>query len=598
MWRIRSLVLLLAAGACQRTAPAPLPGPMVPADAAAAAPREQTADQQVWHALNRLAFGPRPGDVERVRAMGVDAWIERQLALAADPAGDAATDARVAQAFPTITASIPDLLRDYPRPAQLLRQSRRMGDSVVMTREDTARFVRAQREARAVAQDAMAARVARAVASEAQLREVMVDFWLNHFSVFSGKGGPTRQYLAAYEREAIRPHALGRFRTLLGAVARSPAMLYYLDQWQSVADSGQPTLAPQPRRARRVAALAEAGRMGPLAQQLAQRRPRGLNENYARELLELHTLGVDGGYTQQDIIEVARALTGWTIDQPLQRGTFVFRAAQHDAGAKRVLGTVLPAGRGLEDGEQVLDLAARHPATARFIATKLVRRFVADTPPADLVDRAAEVFRRTDGDLTQVVRTIVRSPEFFSTAAWRAKVKSPFELVVSTVRALGGSADTTPRTIGVLARLGQPVFGHQAPNGWPETGEAWINTGSILQRINFGVAAATGLVPGASAREWPGLAAARAAPAREAQVDLVVRGLLGGYVSSDMRAVLVSGENPLLDRPMPDAPTMSAAGDPDAPVVPELPRARRRPEGDPLVTLIGLALGSPEFQRR
>jgi uncharacterized protein (DUF1800 family) len=571
------LVMMLAvafAGACRSPVASP-PAPMAD-DPMLQAPRDQTADQQVWHALDRLAFGPRPGDVARVRAIGVDAWIEQQLAMPAAAASP--LDQVVAHAFPTTQQPIATLLKDYPQPAQVARRQadrqggmRSPGDAVMLSADDSAALRTAAQRAQRVVAEAGAARVARAVASEAQLREVMVDFWLNHFSVFAGKGGPMRQYLAAYEREAIRPHALGRFRDLLGAVAASPAMLWYLDNWQSVADSTRPTLAPMPRVARRFVARAEAGQMGAIAQQFAQRRPRGLNENYARELLELHTLGVDGGYTQQDIIEVARAFTGWTLEQPQARGTFVFRDFQHDAGEKVVLGVRLAAGRGRDDGEQVLDLVARHPATARFIATKLARRFVSDTPPADLVDRAADVFRRTDGDLTAVVRSIVRSPEFFSNAAWRAKVKTPFELVVSAARALDAAPDTTPRTLLLLARLGQPPFGHQAPNGWPETGDAWINTGSILERISFGVMAASGAMPGASARTSPAYGAAIAATSRDAQVEIVVRGVLGGWVSPDMRAVLVQGENPL---------------------------GERRRTADPLVQLIGLALGSPEFQRR
>lgn len=552
-----------------------MPRPMAD-DPAFSAPREQTADQQVWHALDRLAFGPRPGDVARVRAMGVDAWIEQQLA--ARGSNDAALERLLADAFPTTTAKVSTLLRDYPRPGQIAAQRaartggmRAPGDSVLSTADDSMTLRMAGQRSQRVAVEAGAARLARAVASDAQLNEVLVDFWLNHFSVFAGKGGPMRQYLAAYERDAIRPHVLGRFRDLLGAVASAPAMLWYLDNWQSVADSTRPTLAPPPRAAQRVLARAERGQMGPLAQQFAQRRPRGLNENYARELLELHTLGVDGGYTQQDIIEVARAFTGWTLDQPQARGAFVFRDFQHDAGEKTVLGVRLAAGHGRDDGERVLDIVARHPATARFIAAKLVRRFVSDSPPADLVDRAADVFRRTDGDLTAVVRTIVRSPEFFSDAAWRAKVKSPFELVASAARALDAAPDTTPRTLALLARLGQPPFGHQAPNGWPETGDAWINTGSILERISFGVAAAGGAMAGGSAKTSPAYVTAVSAPSREAQVDVVVRSVLGGWVSPEMRAVLLQGENPLGDR---------------------------RRAADPLVQLVGLALGSPEFQRR
>jgi uncharacterized protein (DUF1800 family) len=442
--------------------------------------------------------------------------------------------------------------------------------------------------------DLQAAKVARAVASERQLQEVMVDFWQNHFSVFAGKGR-TRLYLTQYDRDVVRPRALGKFRDLLGAVARSPAMLFYLDNWQSAADSGHTTLAPPPRA----------------------RRPRGLNENYARELLELHTLGVDGGYTQQDVIEVARALTGWSIDQ--REGAFVFRPAMHDADEKLVLGHRLPGGRGIEDGEQVLDIIARHPATARHIARKLTVRFVSDSPPPELVARAAETYRRTDGDIRAVVRTIVTSPEFFSRAAYRTKVKSPFELVTSALRALNAEIDTTPRTAQIVARLGQPIFGRQTPDGWPESGGEWMNAGAILNRINFGLAVAAGRVPGATLNRWPH-SASLAGAGREAQVAGVVRAVLGGEASPETWTILRSGENPLAGRASTDIADLNDARDTNArgtdandmaagpegsagrPTVRGMragARALDRPvvlEGLPQV--IGLALGAPEFQRR
>jgi uncharacterized protein (DUF1800 family) len=359
--------------------------------------------------------------------------------------------------------------------------------------------------------------------------------------------------LASYERDAIRPYALGRFRDLLGAVAKSPAMLFYLDNWESSAAD-----APAPR-GRRPAKRA---------------RPRGVNENYGRELLELHTLGVDGGYTQQDVIAAARALTGWTIRAPLQGGGFIFRPAMHDTQAKVFLGHTLPAGRGIEDGEALLDIIARHPSTARFIATKLVRRFVSDTPPPALVERAATTFTRTDGDIREVLRTIVTSPEFFSRAAYRSKVKSPFELVVSTARALGAEPDTTPRTARLIDRLGEPLYGHRDPNGYPDMGDAWINTGSILTRINFGLDAAAGRLPGADVAAWAEALGLERMP-RDAQVDAVVRALLDGEASPDTRKVLRSGVNPLLGA-----------------------RGPRAGADGGVKEIAGLALGAPEFQRR
>ncbi|MEN9818318.1 MAG: hypothetical protein RLZ32_2198 [Gemmatimonadota bacterium] len=555
------------------------------APGAPAALREQTADQQLHHVLNRLAFGARPGEVEAVRAMGVDAWIERQLRPETIP--DSAMTAFLS-AYTTLDMSGTELLAAFPPPGAVQAQLARQGGGMVAP-GDSVRLREAGRASARMVGELGSSRVARAVGSERQLEEVLVDFWSNHFSIFSGKDR-TRYFLPEYDALAIRPHAMGTFRALLGAVAQSPAMLTYLDNWQSVADSGRPVLQPvnarvnarvTARGARRRAAAVAAQRNPQLAQ-LAGRR-RGVNENYARELLELHTLGVDGGYTQQDVMEVARAFTGWTLARGAQGGGFVFRPQLHDAGAKVILGTRFPAGRGQEEGEAVLDLLARHPSTARFIATKLARRFVSDTPPPALVARAAETFSRTDGDIRAVVRTIVTSPEFFSTAAYRAKVKSPFELVTSALRAMGAAPDATPRTAQLLGRLGQAPFGHQAPNGYPELGDAWMNTGAILSRINFGVAMGAGRVPGVRLAAWPAAKELARLP-REQQVEGVIRELLGGDVSADTRQVLLSGTNPLLAR--------QGAADSSGMDARPLPPARG------LAQVVGLALGAPEFQRR
>jgi uncharacterized protein (DUF1800 family) len=310
-----------------------------------------------------------------------------------------------------------------------------------------------------------------------------------------------------------------------------------------------------------------------MRQNVNRLRSGGLNENYARELLELHTVGVDGGYTQGDVVEVARAFTGWTIRQPGEGGGFVFRPVMHDAGSKKVLGNTLRAGRGIEDGEQVLDIVARHPSTAHHIARKLAVRLVSDEPPQALIDHAADVFRNTDGDIRETVRAIVTSSEFYSQQAWRSKVKSPFEVVVSALRALEASPDATPRTAQIIASMGQPIYGHQAPNGYPETGEAWLNSGAILNRINFGIAIAAGRVPGAAVDQIAGFDALRNAE-RERQVDAVSATLLGGSVSPETREILTTGENPLLGQ------------------------GGRGPRLQGLPQIVGLALGSPEFQRR
>jgi uncharacterized protein (DUF1800 family) len=557
----------------------PAAGQRAPTAGAPAAPREQTADQQLHHVLNRLAFGARPGEVEAVRALGVDAWIERQLRPETIP--DSAMTTFLAT-YTTLDMSGSELLAEFPPPGAVQAQLARRGGGMVAP-TDSVRLREAGRASARMVGELGSSRVARAVLSERQLEEVLVDFWSNHFSIFSGKDR-TRYYLPEYDALAIRPHAMGTFRELLGAVAKSPAMLTYLDNWQSVADSGRPVLQPvNPRVARRRAAMAaQAAQQNPQLAQLAGRR-RGVNENYARELMELHTLGVDGGYTQQDVIEVARALTGWTLERGLQGGAFVFRPQLHDAGEKVILGTRFKAGRGQEEGEAVLDLLARHPSTARFLATKLARRFVSDTPPAALVERAAATFTRTDGDIRAVVRTIVTSPEFFSSAAYRAKVKSPFELVTSALRAMGAAPDSTPRTAQLLGRLGQAPFGHQAPNGYPETGDAWMNTGAILNRINFGVAMGAGRVPGVRLATWPPARELARLP-REQQVEGVIRELLGGDVSADTRQVLLSGTNPLLARQGATDTTGMAA--------------RPVPSARGLAQVVGLALGAPEFQRR
>jgi uncharacterized protein (DUF1800 family) len=534
--------------------------------------REQTADQQVRHALSRLSFGARPGDVERVRTMGVDRWIESQFhpAQIADERSDAFLDR-----FVIYKKTAAELAEEYPRPKVVAGQQPQL---------DSVQLRQLQMATRQTQVELMTGRVARAVLTDRQLNEVMTDFWLNHFNIFAAKGPQERYLLPAFEDRTIRPNALGKFRTLLGAVVKDPAMLFYLDNWQSQADSGRPRLLVPGRRGGR-------GGLAPNAQQLAaaRRRGAGLNENYGRELLELHTLGVDGGYSQQDVINAARALTGWTMRTPAS-GEFFFNPVFHDAGEKTVLGHRLAAGRGIEDGEELLDIVARHPATAHYIAFKLARRFVSDTPPGALVDRAAATFTKTDGDIAAVMRTIIGSPEFWSSRAYRSKVKSPFEVVVSALRAVDAQGDATPQTANMIATLGQPVYGHQAPNGWPETGDQWMNTGAILNRINFGIALAANRVPGASAFGWSGAAELRTAPL-EQQVDGVARALLGGEISPDTRRILLSGENPFLKTAPPADATMAAG---NAPVRP----AQRLPQLTGLAQIVGLALGSPEFQRR
>jgi uncharacterized protein (DUF1800 family) len=318
--------------------------------------------------------------------------------------------------------------------------------------------------------------------------------------------------------------------------------------------------------------------------------------------MELHTLGVDGGYTQKDVQEVARALTGWTFLRPT--GQFVFTPAVHDADEKVVLGHKLAAGRGIDDGEEVLDIVTKHPSTARFITTKLARYFISDDPPRSVVDRCSAVFAKTDGDIRRTVGCVITGPEFFSRAAYRAKVKTPFEVVASALRAVDAVPDATPRAAQAVAQLGQPIFGRQTPDGWPDRGHAWMNSGAILNRINFGLMVASGRVPGVEAPRVAEIDALRTAT-REVQVDGIVKLLFGGQVSVDTRQVLLSGDNPLVNSLKPDSSMMPAPGPMGPPFGPP-PFGGGRGKAPPprpialqgVSQVLGLVLGAPEFQRR
>jgi len=591
--------------------------------------RELAADQQIVQALNRLTFGPRPGDAQKVRAMGLDKWIDLQL----HPEKIDNTDfEKFAARYDILNQDQNDLLKQFAEGQGERKMVKRdKGDSAGISGEDRKAVQQIGLARRQFIGQLQSERVARAVASNRQLEEVMTDFWLNHFSVFASKGPPQPYYIVEYERDVIRPNALGKFRNLLEAVAKSPAMLFYLDNVRSVADSTHPRLTSpgrggrgipvrgmRPGRGRNGVIGGLIGAIAPrdaldapprqeMQQRVKQLRNGGLNENYGRELLELHTLGVDGGYTQQDVINVARALTGWTLKPPAAGGGFIFRPQMHDAGEKIVLGHKLAAGRGIEDGEDVLDILSRSPATARYIATKLVRRFVADDPPPSLVDEAATVFLETNGDIREVVRTIVTSSELFSRRAFHSKVKSPFEVVASAMRALNAQPDPTPGTAQAIAFLGQPIYGHQAPNGYPETGDAWMNTGAILNRINFGMSVAANRIPGFNLASLPGIDSLRNAP-RQKQVDAVIALLLAGSVSPDTRAVLMKGENPLAASAAANPLDMTAAPSIAGDMMPmaDGPRPAKRlarglapvPQLTGVAQIVGLALGSPEFQRR
>jgi uncharacterized protein (DUF1800 family) len=453
-------------------------------------------DKTLAHVLDRLTFGARLQDVEYLKRIGLRTYIEQQLNP--DRIKDTALEARLDR-FETLDLSTQQIAERYAIPAQQAKKARADGSTKPdpMTREE-------MRQQRLVMSELTEQKLIRAIHSERQLQEVLVDFWFNHFNVFAGKGAD-RILLTSYERDVIRPHVLGSFRELLGATAHSPAMLFYLDNWLSVDPEAAKRLAERQRdmsqRLRRVPFNPRRGRQpggpeDPAARPQNLRRT-GLNENYARELMELHTLGVDGGYTQQDIVHVARVFTGWTIDRPRRGAEFRFDARLHDNNEKVVLGHKIK-GQGEAEGERVLDILAAHPSTARFVATKLARRFIQDDPPASVVDRASRRFQETNGNLREVVRTILMSPEFMAPDAYRAKVKTPFEFVVSAVRATGAEVQQATSLARTLRELGMPLYMSQPPTGYADKAEAWVNTGALVSRMNFAVALAGNQLPGVS----------------------------------------------------------------------------------------------------
>jgi uncharacterized protein (DUF1800 family) len=399
-----------------------------------------TERQRATHALDRLAYGPRPGEIERVLALGVDTWIAQQL----EPQKivDKAVEAHMATLH-TLNMDGGEILTRFYRP-------------IVAARREEREVREMRKEAQTVVRELVSQRILRAAESERQLNEVMVDFWMNHFNVFAGKG-IDRFLLTSYERDTIRPLIWGRFEDLLLATAKSPAMLFYLDNARSF--SGR------------------------------------LNENYARELMELHTLGVDGGYTQKDVTDLARLLTGWSMARPGEgKSGFVFRRRLHDQGVKTILGIRFASGEGLEEGERMIRILARHPSTARHIAYKLCQRLVADEPPAPLVARVAERFRSTGGDLRETVKAVIDSSEFWDPKYYRAKVKSPFEYTISAVRAVGGTIVNPLPLARELRKFGQPLYGAQPPTGYGESSE--MSAGELVNRLNFVTALAEGKMPG------------------------------------------------------------------------------------------------------
>jgi uncharacterized protein (DUF1800 family) len=484
--------------------------------------------------LARATYGPRPGDLEAVLRMGSEAWLERQLHP--QRIGDSAIE-RELDRFTDLELSVRELIEKYPRPSreererrQKAREAREKGESDSMQssdeRMDRPPGARLEGPAKVLVQ-LSEAKLLRATFSERQLQEVMTDFWFNHFNVYARKNLPTLLSLPSYEREAIRPHALGKFYDLLVATAQHPAMLHYLDNWTSTREGFDPREAFRAEMSRRSGfggrrpGRPRAGTARPDDQ---ERRKFGINENYARELLELHTLGVDGGYSQQDVIEVARCLTGWTVINPdmvmerfrsgrreerqpgsFEDGRFHFNAAAHDAGSKTVLGRKITAG-GIEDGLTVLKLLSEHPSTARLISTKLAKKFVSDEPSKELVQEMSATFLRTGGDIREVLRAMFRSPRFVAEGAGASKVKTPLELVVSTLRA--SSAEfAEPSAAPLLARtlnnLGMPLYLCQPPTGYDEEAATWLSAGNMLNRIRFTGELLSGRIRGVRIEETP-----------------------------------------------------------------------------------------------
>jgi uncharacterized protein (DUF1800 family) len=423
------------------------------------------------------------------------------------------------------------------------------------------------------------AKMTRAVYSERQLQQVMDDFWFNHFNVFAGKG-EVKWYLTSYERDVIQPHALGKFKDLVSGTAKSPAMLFYLDNYLSADPNAAQRLAEERAMRRMQRGAAGRGRRPPVLQPAnpqngKKKQERGLNENYGRELMELHTLGVDGGYSQKDVTEVARCFTGWTIEKPREIAVFKFDEKLHDPDVKVVLGKKIHSG-GIKDGEQVIELLAKNPNTAKFISTKLARRFVSDNPPPALVARMAKTFQKSDGDIREVMRTMIHSPEFWSREAYRAKVKTPYELVATSVRALGTDVGTPMPLVQWVGRIGEPLYQCQPPTGYSDKAETWVNTGALLSRLNFSLALAGNKVRGSRSDVAAVLGSETVSDAK-GTLDRAVQVFLGGQAAPTTVETLEKQlENPQVVQAKLDDPVKQVD----------------------LGVVTGLVLGAPEFQRR
>lgn len=492
-----------------------------------------TKEQAAAHLLNRFSFGIQPGQIQEVVKMGLENWLEQQLEMSLP---DEELEKRL-NVFEGLKMSNEEIVNHYLTPAQIIRLGVQekiiRNDSLSNTdrekyREELARVMRASgvKPIQELHRQLVNQKVLRALYSNNQLKEVLTDFWFNHFNVSLTKG-QSQQYVMSYERDAIRPHVLGNFKDMLLATAKHPAMLEYLDNALSVSNENERARRQQSNAMLRAARERAEARLNDttmpgnalLQQAVAARRTQGLNENYAREVMELHTMGVDGGYTQKDVTEVARALTGWSVkpmfknapairlienldETQLKRrgliieGDFLFRGDKHDEGEKIILGKKYNGKDGYEEGVAVLNALASHEATAKFIATKIAIRFVSDEPSADLIKTLTNTFEKTNGNIKAIIIAMVNHPDFWSKKSLREKIKSPFEFAISALRATKAQVMQPFQIFNWCSKMGQRVYYYQAPTGFPDRANFWINSGALLNRMNFGLALATQKIPG------------------------------------------------------------------------------------------------------
>lgn len=560
-----------------------------------------TEDEAILHALDRLAYGPRPGDVDRIRKIGLEKWIDQQLNY--NSIDDSALDDKLAE-FKTLRMSSEQLLNKYPPPNQT---AKRQGLTPEEVRQQNQQDMQAKRQEmrqqgidpsmiqyetmpgpQRIQAELDLATIDRAIYSNRQLYEVMSNFWFNHFNVNVTKGAD-RWLLTDYVERTIRPNAMGKFENLLDATAKSPAMLFYLDNWLSADPIAfqhmQQELAqrrqrfqglfmgmelPAPRQFPQAGRFPNGQPQGP-----PQKQERGLNENYGREVMELHTVGVNGGYTQADVIQMADCLTGWTIRAPRKDPQFFFDDRIHDRSPKVVMGQTFNYG-GMKDGLEALHMLATSDATAHHISFQLAQHFVSDSPPESLVNRMAQTFLSSDGDTRAVLKTMIYSPEFWSRDAYRAKVKTPFEVAVSAARALDAQTTISPQLVQWVGRMGEPLYQCEPPTGYADTADVWVNAGALLNRLNFALTLATNHMPGVNT-DLSGLFGQDADSDPSLVLSRALGDFLGGQVSAQTRETL--------EKHLSDPQILQARL--DDPV-------KHVNEG----LIAGLVLGAPEFQRR